>query len=69
MYPTSKWTKGEVVGDYYELPVADLPTGAYGLRVVVYESTARGWHNLAIVDRAGRGIGEQAPLLDLTLGR
>ena len=33
-YPTSRWQPGEVVADYYALPLpSDLPSGAYSLQV------------------------------------
>ncbi len=50
LYPTSLWSTGEVVGDFYELalPRQGLP-GVYRLRVMVYESPGPGqWRNLTV---------------------
>jgi len=60
MYPTSRWAVGEVVGDYWEVP---LPTGAssgdYRLALIVYSSAPDGgWHNLTLT-----GTGEEVAIL------
>ncbi|MBI4759121.1 MAG: hypothetical protein HY783_09030 [Chloroflexi bacterium] len=50
LYPTSLWSSGEVVGDFYELalPRQGLP-GVYRLRIMVYESPGPGqWRNLTV---------------------
>jgi hypothetical protein len=47
-YPTSLWTPGEVVGDYYELP---LPPEALSLtlHILPYRTEGPGvWHNLIL---------------------
>jgi hypothetical protein len=47
-YPTSLWTPGEVVGDFYELP---LPAAAapLTLHLLPYRSErSNGWHNLTL---------------------
>ncbi len=47
-YPTSLWTPGEVVGDYYELP---LPPehGPFTLHLLPYRTEGPGqWHNLTL---------------------
>lgn len=42
-FPTTHWTAGSVVGDYYELALpAQLPPGDYRLSVVVYQRQADG---------------------------
>jgi hypothetical protein len=49
-YPTSRWTAGEVVGDYYEivLPI-DLLPGTYQWGVILYRTLPDGgWENLGI---------------------
>ena len=49
-YPTSLWAPGEVVGDYYELPLP--PTaGPLKLHILPYRSEGAGvWHNLTLSD-------------------
>ena len=38
-YPTSLWTAGEVVADYYEVPLApDLPPGRYRWGIILYRT-------------------------------
>jgi len=53
-YPTSLWTAGEVVGDYYELQLpADLAAGSYRWGVILYRTLpGGGWENLEV---AGTG--------------
>ena len=49
-YPTTLWTPGEVVGDFYELP---LPSDVIGsrLHVIPYRTAGPGqWHNLQLDD-------------------
>jgi len=58
LYPTSRWSAGEVVGDYYELPLKSLPKDGYRLEVVVYERLAQGFRNLRTLDAVGRPVGE-----------
>ena len=49
-YPTSLWTPGEVVGDFYELPFP-LETGPLTLHLLPYRLEAPGrWHNLRLND-------------------
>jgi hypothetical protein len=46
-YPTSLWTPGEVVADFYELPhPPDI--GPLTLWIVVYRADESGWHNLRL---------------------
>ncbi|MCS7286711.1 MAG: DUF2723 domain-containing protein [Anaerolineae bacterium] len=49
-YPTFLWSPGEVIGDYYELPLKpNWPPGQYKLKVIVYHSPAPGvWYNLKV---------------------
>ena len=51
-YPTSRWTEGQVVGDYYEVQLpADLPPGDYRWGVVVYRALPEGgWESLKVND-------------------
>lgn len=47
-YPTSLWTPGEVVGDFYELPFRP-GTGPLTLHLLPYRSQGPGqWHNLRL---------------------
>jgi hypothetical protein len=47
-YPTSLWTPGEVVGDYYELPLR-AEAGSLRLQILPYRTEAPGvWHNLTL---------------------
>ncbi len=50
MYPTSSWTPGEVVADYYELQVPrELGPGELTWRVVLYRALPEGgWENLPL---------------------
>jgi hypothetical protein len=47
-YPTSRWTSGEVVADYYEIQLSpDLPPGNYRWGVILYRPVPDGgWENL-----------------------
>jgi hypothetical protein len=49
-YPTSKWSPGEVIGDYYEIQLPpDLPPGTYHWGVILYRSLPEGgWENLKV---------------------
>jgi len=53
-YPTSQWSAGEVVSDYYEIPLlADWSPGIYRWGVILYRSLPDGgWENLGV---AGTG--------------
>ena len=47
-YPTSLWTPGEVVGDFYELPFPP-GTGPVTLHVLPYRTEGPGqWYNLSL---------------------
>jgi hypothetical protein len=49
-YPTSLWTAGEVVSDYYEIQLSgDLPPGTYHWGVILYRALPDGgWENLKV---------------------
>jgi hypothetical protein len=51
-YPTSRWTLGEVVGDYHEIQLpADLSPGTYLWGVMLYRALPDGgWDNLKVAD-------------------
>jgi hypothetical protein len=51
-YPTSRWTAGEVVGDYYEIQLPPrTPLGAYRWGVVLYRALPEGgWESLRLAD-------------------
>jgi len=66
MYPTSRWAPGEIVGDYYELSLRGVPPKSYRLEVLMYTSSAQGWHNLDVFDAAGRPIGDRAVIVRIT---
>jgi hypothetical protein len=55
-YPTSRWSAGEVVADYYEIQLApDLPPGTYRWGVILYRTLPEGgWENLQVA-----GIGAE----------
>ncbi len=46
LYPTSRWSEGEVVGDYYELPYRSLPSGDFRLVARVYLAEGGGFRDL-----------------------
>ncbi len=56
-YPTSLWTAGEVVADYYEIQLpAGLPAGTYQWGVILYRTLPDGgWENLE-VDGTGQEL-------------
>ncbi len=49
-YPTSRWTVGEVVADYYEIQLpSDLPPGTYQWGAILYRTLPEGgWENLKV---------------------
>ncbi len=49
-YPTSRWSAGEVVSDYYEIQLApDLPPGTYRWGVILYRAlSGGGWESLKV---------------------
>lgn len=55
-YPTSRWTAGEVVSDYYEIQLAaDWAPGTYRWGVVLYRALPEGgWESLRVA-----GIGQE----------
>jgi hypothetical protein len=47
-YPTTLWTPGEVVGDFYELPLPP-EAGFFRLKLLPYRTEGPGdWHNLTL---------------------
>jgi hypothetical protein len=50
-YPTSLWSPGEVVGDYYEIPLPpDVVPGTYRWGVILYRALPEGgWESLRVV--------------------
>jgi hypothetical protein len=54
-YPTSRWTSGEVVGDYYEIQLpSDLVSGAYRWGAILYRGLPEGgWESLKVEDTGG----------------
>jgi hypothetical protein len=56
-YPTSLWTPGEVVGDFYELPLPP-DTGPLTLHLLPYRTEGPGqWHNLTLNGAEGIKLG------------
>ncbi len=64
MYPTSRWTNGEMVGDYYELPRRTLRRGAYRLQVVMYQRLPEGFRNVRVLGTDGTPAGETISLAE-----
>lgn len=61
--PTSSWSLGEYVSDYYELSLTGLPGGAYRLEALVYYQSASGaFHNLQVVGPGGAPGGTEIAL-------
>ena len=54
-YPTSLWSAGEVVADYYEILLAPgLPPGRYQWGAILYRTLPeRGWENLKVAGTDG----------------
>jgi len=65
MHPFSTFAPGEVVTDYYEVPLnPEWPPGAYRLAIVLYEVSAEtGFRNAQATDAAGSGLGEEVDVL------
>jgi hypothetical protein len=56
-YPTTLWTPGEVVGDYYELPLPPAP-GPLTLHLLPYRTEGPDqWHNLIFDGQEGIKLG------------
>jgi hypothetical protein len=57
MYPTSRWTEGEVVGDYHEIDIPrTMPPGRYLWTVVVYRQLQDGSFEQLHDDQGGVNI-------------
>lgn len=69
MYPFSRLAPGEVIADYYEVPVpADATPGTYTLSLLLYRVLPDGgFLNVAVTDAQGRVVGDQAVILQWTL--
>lgn len=50
-YPTSLWSPGEIVGDYYEIPLSpDTVPGTYRWGVILYRALPEGgWESLQVI--------------------
>ncbi|MBP8242778.1 MAG: hypothetical protein KAX36_10380, partial [Thermoflexales bacterium] len=54
MYPTSRWVKDEIVGDYFEIPLPEaLAPGIYRAGLIVYERRGDSFINRTVVDGTG----------------
>jgi hypothetical protein len=69
MYPFGRLQNGQVIADYYEVPVPpDAPAGRYVLELTLYQALAGGgFANAAVADAAGRAAGEAAAILAFDL--
>jgi hypothetical protein len=58
-YPTSRWTTGEGVADYYEMQLPlDVPSGTYHWGAVVYRALPEGgWESLVTPERGELAVG------------
>ena len=64
--PTSTWSSGEVVSDYYELALADLSHGLYRLQVLLYyQPTPGAFHNLQVLGPGGVALGTDVTLMEV----
>ncbi len=64
--PTTTWSTGEVVSDYYELPLSGLPHGAYQLQVLLYYQPTPGtFHNLQVLTPSGAAGGTGIALREI----
>jgi hypothetical protein len=64
--PTSTWSSGEVVSDYYELALAGLPPGVYRLQVLLYYQPTPGtFHNLQALAPGGAAQGTGIVLMQV----
>jgi len=67
-YPTSQWTRGEIVEDDLSLPLADVPPGSYQLAVGFYSQPAPGQFNrLPVFDEAGGMLPDGRFVLPVTV--
>jgi len=65
--PTTTWSAGEVVSDYYELPLTGLPTGAYRLQALLYYQPTPGtFHNLQAIGPGGAAVGTGVVLTEIS---
>jgi hypothetical protein len=68
-YPTRVWSAGEVIPDYYTLPLTStLEPGVYHLKIGMYDSKTH--DRLATTDAAGKALVDNVIALeDVTIGR
>ncbi len=68
-YPTSVWGAGEVIPDYYTLPLTStLPPGTYHLKIGMYD--AKTHDRLSASDAAGAALVDNViPLQDITVSK
>ncbi len=64
--PTTTWSAGEYVSDYYELPLSGLAPGTYRLLALPYFQPSPGkFQNLEALDAAGKPVGAGAIITQL----
>lgn len=68
-YPTTVWGAGEVVPDYYTLPLSStLPPGTYHLKIGMYD--AKTYDRLSASDATGSALADNViPLQDITVSK
>ena len=68
-YPTTVWGAGEVVPDYYTLPLSStLPPGTYHLKIGMYD--AKTHDRLSASDATGSALADNViPLQDITVSK
>lgn len=69
MHPFSKLAAGQVIADYYEVPVPmEAREGDYRLQVILYHSLANGgFKNAWVTDDSGFNVGEAATVMQFSL--
>lgn len=69
MHPFGRLQVGQVVADYYEVPIpTDAPVGSYVFQVLLYEVLATGgFENAPITDTTGRALGGTATVMEFIL--
>jgi hypothetical protein len=69
MHPFGRLQAGQVIADYYEVPIPhDAPTGQYMLVVILYQVVAANrFVNATVTDPSGRALGESVTVLTLYL--
>ncbi|MGE5602522.1 MAG: protein O-mannosyl-transferase family [Nitrososphaerales archaeon] len=68
MQPFSKLEPGQVVGDYYEIPIPpDAPAGRYTLDIILYLSHDGAFTNAEAVSGTGERLGSQVQVMSFDL--